>query len=105
MAMGDQETINMHQAAGFAAVSNADSVMSVFPTMSVEYRFCIADNGATWSAWTTEDAIFRPFTPDVCRLPGVAMRSFYYFGTGPNTLTLSIAPTKWGMSSQLNNLI
>lgn len=102
MAMGDQETINLYQATGFSAVSNADGVMSILPTMSVEYRFCNADNRAGWSAWMTEDAIFRPLTPDVCRLSGVAMRSYYYFGTGPNMPTLSIASTKGGMSSQLN---
>lgn len=46
----------------FAAVSNADGVMSVFPTMVVEYRFCNADNGAAWSAWMIEHAIFWSLT-------------------------------------------
>lgn len=102
MAMGDQETITLYQAAGSTVVSNADGVMSILLTMSVEYRFCLADNGEAWSPWMTEDAVFRPLTPDVCRLSGMAMRSYYYFGTGPNTPTLSIASTKGGMSSQLD---
>lgn len=99
---GNQETNDRYLLKGDVNVLSADGVLSVCTTYWVEYRFCDPITDTAWSAWMSEEAIVRPLTPGACRLSGVSMGHYYYFGTGPTTPDLSVASTKGGMSSQLD---
>ena len=99
--MATPETLARYRYAEISYVLNSDGLVSAFPKLWVEYRFCNPEDGTAWSAWMTDEAIIRPFTLDNCRLSGSTMNGYYYFGTGPTTPTLSVAPTKGVMSSQL----
>lgn len=47
---GNQQTIDRHLFKGIANILSADSVLSVFRTYWVEYRFCDPTTGTAWSA-------------------------------------------------------
>lgn len=80
----------------------ADGTSSFFEKYLVQWRLSEPTTNIGWSAWVTEEAIFRPSLPSTCRLTGNGIRENFYIGTGPASTTLSVATTRGGMSLQLN---
>ena len=94
--------VPQYPSTGLIQILIADGSRSLFEKYLVQWRLSEPGTNIGWSAWVTEEAIFRPTLPCASRLSGDMIQQSFYIGTGPATATLSVATTKGGMSSQLN---
>lgn len=99
MAMGYPQGV--YPSAGNVRIRIADGSTSDFQRYMIEWRLSEPGTNHGWSAWVAEPTIFRQSFPGGCRLSGEMIQQWFYIGTGPTTVTLSVATTKGGMISQL----
>jgi len=84
--------------AGPVVVSNADGVMSLYPTIRMQIQL-VRDDNSPWSEWINEEAIVRPVGLDIPRLSGI--RDIMYMATAPGNHVLAVSTTKGELTSLL----
>lgn len=94
--------VPQYPSTGSIQILIADGSKSLFEKYLVQWRLSEPGTNIGWSAWVTEEVIFRHIFPGASRLSGHMIHQSFYIGTGPATASLSVATTRGGMSSQLN---